>query len=74
MHGCCNVQRSQLPHMFAPQLALLCLPACHPCPPHSHPAVPVVHAVGGLRDTVKPFNPFENTGTGEARLDVRRLM
>ena len=26
--------------------------------------VPVVHAVGGLRDTVKPFNPFENTGTG----------
>ena len=27
-------------------------------------AVPVVHAVGGLRDTVKPFNPFENAGTG----------
>ena len=27
--------------------------------------VPVVHAVGGLRDTVRPFNPFENTGTGE---------
>ncbi|GAB4816234.1 hypothetical protein N2152v2_003280 [Parachlorella kessleri] len=26
--------------------------------------VPVVHAVGGLRDTVKPFNPFENAGTG----------
>ncbi|PSC74906.1 granule-bound starch synthase chloroplastic amyloplastic isoform X1 [Micractinium conductrix] len=26
--------------------------------------VPVVHAVGGLRDTVKPFNPFENSGTG----------
>ena len=26
--------------------------------------VPVVHAVGGLRDTVHPFNPFENTGTG----------
>lgn len=26
--------------------------------------VPVVHAVGGLRDTVKPFNPFDNTGTG----------
>lgn len=24
--------------------------------------VPVVHAVGGLRDTVKPFNPHENTG------------
>jgi len=26
--------------------------------------VPVVHAVGGLRDTVKPYNPFENTGAG----------
>lgn len=26
--------------------------------------VPVVHAVGGLRDTVIPFNPFENSGTG----------
>jgi starch synthase len=25
---------------------------------------PVVHAVGGLRDTVKPYNPYENTGTG----------
>jgi len=26
--------------------------------------VPVVHAVGGLRDTVEPYNPYENTGTG----------
>lgn len=26
--------------------------------------VPVVHAVGGLRDTVKPFNPYEDTGVG----------
>lgn len=26
--------------------------------------VPVVHAVGGLRDTVKPFNPNDNSGTG----------
>jgi starch synthase len=26
---------------------------------------PVVHAVGGLADTVKPFRPYENTGTGE---------
>jgi glycogen synthase len=25
---------------------------------------PIVHAVGGLRDTVKPFNPFESSGTG----------
>lgn len=35
-------------------------------------AVPVVHAVGGLRDTVKPFNPFENSGTGEALGSARR--
>lgn len=26
--------------------------------------VPVVHAVGGLRDTVQAFDPFSNTGTG----------
>ncbi|BDA42851.1 Granule-bound starch synthase 2, chloroplastic/amyloplastic [Coccomyxa sp. Obi] len=26
--------------------------------------VPIVHAVGGLRDTVQPYNPYENTGTG----------
>lgn len=26
--------------------------------------VPVVHAVGGLRDTVIPFDPFEDSGTG----------
>jgi hypothetical protein len=25
---------------------------------------PVVHAVGGLADTVQPFNPYEGTGTG----------
>ncbi|KAJ1419644.1 Starch synthase, catalytic domain [Sesbania bispinosa] len=26
--------------------------------------VPVVHAVGGLRDTVKPFDPFNDSGLG----------
>ncbi|MEW5317297.1 MAG: hypothetical protein WDW38_008608 [Sanguina aurantia] len=26
--------------------------------------VPIVHAVGGLKDTVSPFNPYENSGTG----------
>lgn len=26
--------------------------------------VPIVHAVGGLRDTVKQYNPFDNVGTG----------
>ncbi|KAG5095930.1 hypothetical protein JHK84_051518 [Glycine max] len=27
--------------------------------------VPVVHAVGGLRDTVQPFDPFNESGLGE---------
>ena len=26
--------------------------------------VPVVHAVGGLRDTVQPFDPFNESGLG----------
>lgn len=26
--------------------------------------LPVVHEIGGLRDTVEPFNPVEGTGTG----------
>ncbi|KAA8530375.1 hypothetical protein F0562_005084 [Nyssa sinensis] len=26
--------------------------------------IPVVHAVGGLRDTVQPFNPFDESGLG----------
>ncbi|GAB2287842.1 Sucrose synthase [Dionaea muscipula] len=26
--------------------------------------IPVVHAVGGLRDTVQPFNPFNDSGLG----------
>ncbi|MCO5557127.1 hypothetical protein L7F22_010683 [Adiantum nelumboides] len=26
--------------------------------------IPVVHAVGGLRDTVQAFDPYSNTGTG----------
>ncbi|KAL8160944.1 hypothetical protein V2J09_012433 [Rumex salicifolius] len=30
----------------------------------SYGTVPVVHAVGGLRDTVLPFDPFNNTGLG----------
>lgn len=27
-------------------------------------SVPIVHEIGGLKDTVKPFNEFANTGTG----------
>ena len=27
-------------------------------------AVPIVHETGGLKDTVKPYNPMNNTGTG----------
>ena len=27
-------------------------------------ALPLVHEVGGLRDTVIPYNEFEKTGTG----------
>ncbi|XP_010551849.1 PREDICTED: starch synthase 2, chloroplastic/amyloplastic isoform X2 [Tarenaya hassleriana] len=30
----------------------------------SYGTVPVVHAVGGLRDTVQPFDPFNETGLG----------
>ena len=26
--------------------------------------LPLVHEVGGLRDTVQSFNPIEGTGTG----------
>ncbi|XP_022751930.1 granule-bound starch synthase 2, chloroplastic/amyloplastic-like [Durio zibethinus] len=30
----------------------------------SYGTIPVVHAVGGLRDTVQPFNPYEESGLG----------
>ncbi|XP_022739288.1 granule-bound starch synthase 2, chloroplastic/amyloplastic-like isoform X1 [Durio zibethinus] len=30
----------------------------------SYGTIPVVHAVGGLRETVQPFNPYEESGLG----------
>ncbi|CAI9752713.1 unnamed protein product [Fraxinus pennsylvanica] len=38
--------------------------------------IPVVHAVGGLRDTVQPFNPIEETGLGWtfARAETNELI
>ncbi|KAL2898486.1 Granule-bound starch synthase 2 chloroplastic/amyloplastic, partial [Bienertia sinuspersici] len=38
--------------------------------------VPVVHAVGGLRDTVQPFDPYSNTGLGWTfdRAEANRLI
>ncbi|XP_048327644.2 granule-bound starch synthase 2, chloroplastic/amyloplastic [Ziziphus jujuba] len=30
----------------------------------SYGTIPVVHAVGGLRDTVQPFNPYNESGLG----------
>ncbi|CAN6484554.1 unnamed protein product [Victoria cruziana] len=38
--------------------------------------VPVVHAVGGLRDTVQPFDPFNETGLGWTfdRAETNRLI
>ncbi|XP_010693244.2 granule-bound starch synthase 2, chloroplastic/amyloplastic [Beta vulgaris subsp. vulgaris] len=38
--------------------------------------IPVVHAVGGLRDTVQPFDPYNNTGLGWTfdRAEAHRLI
>ncbi|KAL9233759.1 hypothetical protein vseg_008714 [Gypsophila vaccaria] len=38
--------------------------------------IPVVHAVGGLRDTVQPFDPYNNTGLGWTfdRAEASRLI
>lgn len=61
---------SQLPrsHKLTAAADLLLMPSrFEPCGLNqlyamAYGTVPVVHAVGGLRDTVKPFNPHENTG------------
>ncbi|XVF60544.1 hypothetical protein PTKIN_Ptkin08bG0056300 [Pterospermum kingtungense] len=42
----------------------------------SYGTIPVVHAVGGLKDTVQPFNPFEESGLGWTfdSADVNKLI
>lgn len=34
-------------------------------------SVPIVHETGGLKDSIKPFNKFKNTGTGFTFYDFR---
>lgn len=37
-------------------------------------SIPIVREVGGLKDTVKPYNKFENTGTGFSFYDKNDLV
>ncbi|KAL4855125.1 Granule-bound starch synthase 2 [Chlorella vulgaris] len=59
-----------LAHRFTAGADLLLMPSrFEPCGLNQLYAMaygtpPVVHAVGGLADTVQPFNPYEGTGTG----------
>ncbi|CAL5222405.1 g4764 [Coccomyxa viridis] len=59
-----------LAHRFTAGADMLLMPSrFEPCGLNqlyamAYGTVPIVHAVGGLRDTVQQFNPYENTGTG----------
>ncbi len=55
--------------MYAGCDALLVPSAFEPCGltqliAQKYGTVPIVHEIGGLKDTVKPYNQFEQTGTG----------
>ncbi len=60
----------ELSHMiYAASDALLVPSAFEPCGltqliALKYGTVPIVHEIGGLKDTVKPYNEFEKTGTG----------
>lgn len=60
----------KLAHMiYASSDALLMPSAFEPCGlaqliAFRYGTVPIVHEIGGLKDTVKPYNQFEQTGTG----------
>ena len=60
----------EMSHMiYAGSDALLVPSAFEPCGltqliAEKYGTIPIVHEIGGLKDSVKPFNQFENTGTG----------
>ena len=60
----------ELSHLiYAGSDALLVPSAFEPCGltqliAEKYGTIPIVHEIGGLKDSVKPFNQFENTGTG----------
>lgn len=64
---CYNEDLSHL--IYAGSDALLVPSAFEPCGltqliAQKYGTIPIVHEIGGLKDTVKPFNQFEQTGTG----------
>ncbi|KAI4339582.1 hypothetical protein MLD38_024507 [Melastoma candidum] len=60
----------KMAHRIAAAMGILFMPSrFEPCGLNQlyammYGTIPIVHAVGGLRDTVKQFNPFNNTRLG----------